>query len=155
MKEIIYDKWVEIKGFVIGFLIANNIDIDLAFYLSLLMVADTCFGLFKYALVDELKFSIKNLFKGILVKIIMLTIPIVFVLTANGLKLDFAIIIDLFMKAMLVGEVISIINNFNSIRMNKEVKSDDFLSTILNRIANFLKNKIQSIANAVLGKEND
>lgn len=139
----------EIKVFVSGALIFLNINADIANILLLLMGFDLAFGIVKAFYISEMEFDFKELFKGITVKLLILTVPMIFALVAKGVGIgNFTFVVDTVFKLFILAEGFSIYNSFLSIKKNKVIKQTDLISVIVERMQGYFKNKIDAILNA-------
>lgn len=139
----------EIKVFVSGALISLNINAEIANILLILMGIDLIFGVVKAFYITDLNFDFKELFKGITVKLLILTVPMVFALVAKGIGIgNFTFVVDAVFKLFILAEGFSIYNSFLSIKKNKAIKQTDLISVIVERIQNYFKNKVEAILNA-------
>ena len=136
----------EIKVFLYGVFISLNIDINIAKILVILMTIDLAFGMVKAIHLSDMRFSFKILFKGICLKMLVLLLPMVTALTAKGLGFEeFEFMISLVMKLFIIAETISIYNSFLSIKKGKEIKQNDLIAEIVDKIQVFLKNKFDKL----------
>ena len=137
----------EIKIFISGIAVAYKIDIDIAFALILLLFSDFFIGMLKNAMVDELNFSMNEAKKGFLKKSLVILVVFTAAIAAKGLNLDFSLYVNSFMKLFIVNEFFSIVNNYRSIRSNKDIKTDDFIGIALENAGNKMKLIIEKFFN--------
>ena len=137
----------EIKIFISGIAVAYKIDIDIVFALILLLFSDFFIGMLKNAMVDELNFSMNEAKKGFLKKSLVILIVFTAAIAAKGLNLDFSLYVNSFMKLFIVNEFFSIVNNYRSIRSNKDIKTDDFIGIALENAGNKMKLIIEKFFN--------
>ncbi len=137
----------EIKIFISGIAVAYKIDIDIAFALILLLFSDFFIGMLKNAMVDSLTFSMIEAKKGFLKKSLVILVVFTAAIAAKGLNLDFSIYVNSFMKLFIVNEFFSIVNNYRSIRSNKDIKTDDFIGIALENAGNKMKLIIEKFFN--------
>lgn len=130
----------ELKALFYGALLTLQIDMDTAQILVVLMLLDTLFGMIKAALIPELTFKWKELFKGLSIKLIILLIPMTVALVAKGLGMnEFKMIVGVVIKALIIAEGISIWNSFLSIKKGEVVKQTDLVAVLIERISNYFK----------------
>lgn len=137
----------EIKIFISGIAVAYKIDIDIAFALILLLFFDFFIGMLKNAMVEELTFSIDEAKKGFLKKSLVILVVFTAAIAAKGLNLDFSLYVNSFVKLFIVNEFFSIVNNYRSIRSNKDIKTDDFIGIALENAGNKMKLIIEKFFN--------
>lgn len=77
-------------------------------------------------------FSFKNMYRGIAIKSLLLTLPMTTALVSLALGYDeFKWVLDYMSRAIILSEFISIITNFLSIRYNRQIKNPDVLAMFL------------------------
>lgn len=130
----------ELKGIAIGVLMTLNIDVKIAEALSILMLIDLAFGVTKAIYLPQLKFEFKELFKGLTVKFMTLTLPLIFALTVKHLGMgDLGFLISVVLKLFLIAETISIYNSFLSIKKGKPIKQTDLITATIEKIHSYFK----------------
>jgi len=142
------DKYInEIKLFISGLAIAYRIDIDIAYALIVLLFIDFLMGMLKYSMVETLTFSMKEAKKGFLKKSLVILVVFTSAIAAKGLNLDFSLYVNSFMKLFIVNEFFSIVNNYRSIKSNKDIQTDDFIGIALESAGNKMKTIIDKFFN--------
>ena len=108
--------------------------------LSVLLAIDYVTGLFK---ASALKQSIKsNKMKyGLISKLVIFLVPIVFALGSTALGRDPGGILDISLTILILSEIYSILGNIYSIRSGKEMPEYDAISAIGNKLRDFLISK--------------
>lgn len=130
----------ELKGIAIGVLMTLNIDVKIAEALSILMLIDLAFGVTKAIYLPQLKFEFKELFKGLTVKFMTLTLPLIFALTVKHLGMgDLGFLISVVLKLFLIAETISIYNSFLSIKKGEPIKQTDLITVTIEKIQSYFK----------------
>jgi hypothetical protein len=137
----------EIKLFLSGIALTYRIDLDIAYALTVLLFFDFIIGMIKYSMVDELTFSIEEAKKGFLKKGLVLLVVFTSAIAAKGLNLDFSLYVNSFMKLFIVNEFFSIVNNYRSIKSNKDIKTDDFIGIAIESAGNKMKSVIDKFFN--------
>lgn len=129
----------EIKLFLSGIALTYRIDLDIAYALIVLLFMDFLMGMFKYSMVDSLTFSMNEAKKGFLKKGLVILVVFTSAIAAKGLDLDFSLYVNSFMKLFIVNEFFSIVNNYRSIKSNKDIKTDDFIGIAIESAGNKMK----------------
>lgn len=137
----------EIKLFLSGIALTYRIDLDIAYALTILLFFDFIIGMIKYSMVDELTFSIEEAKKGFLKKGLVILVVFTSAIAAKGLNLDFSLYVNGFMKLFIVNEFFSIVNNYRSIKSNKDIKTDDFIGIAIESAGNKIKSVIDKFFN--------
>lgn len=83
------------------------------------------------------KFKSEKAFKGIFKKVTAWTIPLILQLMGQATQIDTSGFVYSIFTAIVVTECYSIFENIRSIHYDKEIKKQDFISLIMNRIAIF------------------
>ena len=136
----------QLKAFIYGLFLYLNIDKEIAFILVMLITADMITGSLKTIFVKELTLSVNEFWKGLIKKALLLIVVMVLALISKGLGFsDFKIMVTIVMKAMLLGEGISVINNIRSVYDKKEYKSSDLITMIIEKISEFLNLYLEKI----------
>lgn len=136
----------EIKVFVYGILVSLQINIYMTKILIVLMFADTAIGMLKHAFLPQLVFSMKELLKGLILKLLLLFIPMIFALTAKAIGFsEFEIVLSVIIRLIIIAETISIYNSYLSLRKGEPIKQTDFIAVMLDKLQSFLKNKFEQI----------
>jgi len=140
MENHINDYVNQLKLFIYGVFLYLNIEKELAMIVIAMIFADMFFGSLKSIFIKELTFQWSDFYKGLIKKSLLLIIVMVLALISKGLGFtDFKIVPTIVMKAMVLSEGISVINNARSIFDGKEHKSSDLITLIMEKIAGFLK----------------
>ena len=136
----------QLKAFLFGILLYLQIDKEIAIILIILIFADMFVGGLKSIILQELNFKFKTFYAGVVRKSLLLIVIMVLALISKGLGFaDFKIMVTIVMKAMILSEGISIINNIRSVFDKKEHKSTDFISAIIGKISNYLQFYMEKI----------
>lgn len=134
----------EFKIFLTGLLITYDIDVNVVTTLIILLFADFFIGMLKHYLVDELVFSIKEARKGFVVKSLVILLVFLVAVAGKTLSVDFALYVDIFMKVFICNELFSVINNWRSIKANRDIKTEDFIAILINGLEEKIKKFINS-----------
>jgi len=137
--------WYELKAFLYLIFVSLSIDIDTAKTLSLLMIIDTVLGVSKTLRIKKITFDFKELLWGIVSKCTVILIPILLAVTALGLGFDFTLLVNVVFKILIVNETISALTNILSIKKRKNIKNTDYVSLLIYKLKNFLKNIINKL----------
>jgi len=137
--------WYELKAFLYLIFVFLSIDIDTAKTLSLLMIIDTVLGVSKTLRIKKITFDFKELLWGIVSKCTVILIPILLAVTALGLGFDFTLLVNVVFKILIVNETISALTNILSIKKRKNIKNTDYVSLLIYKLKNFLKNIINKL----------
>lgn len=138
--EKLHNYFDQLKTFIFGLLLFLQIDKQIAFILVVLIFTDMLVGGLKALSLQTVKFSIKTFYAGLIRKSLLLIIIMVLALISKGLGFsDFRLMVDVVMKAMILSEGISVINNIRSVFDKKDHKSTDFISEIITKISNYLQ----------------
>ena len=138
--EKLHNYFDQLKTFIFGLLLFLQIDKQIAFVLIVLIFTDMIVGALKALSLQSVDFSIKTFYAGLIRKSLLLIIIMVLALISKGLGFtDFRLMVDVVMKAMILSEGISVINNIRSVFDKKEHKSTDFITEIITRISNYLQ----------------
>lgn len=138
--EKLHNYFDQLKTFIFGLLLFLQIDKKIAFILVVLIFTDMLVGGLKALSLQTVKFSIKTFYAGLIRKSLLLIIIMVLALISKGLGFsDFRLMVDVVMKAMILSEGISVINNIRSVFDKKDHKSTDFISEIITKISNYLQ----------------
>ncbi len=134
---------------IYGVFISLGIDVDMVFWLIVMMAVDTVLGSVK-AIRQKKSFSFKKFVWGFLTKLIWILIPMVVALFGKALKVgDFTIAIHLVMRVLAAFEFLSIITNLYCIKNKKEIKNVDYISALLKSLMvgteNFIKRALRKI----------
>ena len=130
----------QIKTFIFGILIYLQIEKQIALILIILIFTDMVVGALKAISLKELEFTYKSFYAGLIRKSLLLIIIMVLALISKGLGFkDFRLMVDIVMKAMILSEGISVINNIRSVFDKKEHKSTDFITKIIEKISTYLQ----------------
>lgn len=136
----------QIKVFLYGVFLYLKIDKEIALIVVYLILADMFFGTLKTIFLKEIRFEFSEFYKGLIKKSLLLIIVMVLALISKGLGFkDFALLPTIVMKAMVLSEGISVINNARSIFDGKEHKSSDLISSIMAKIEMYLKRYFEKI----------
>lgn len=136
----LHNYYDQIKTFMFGILLYLQIDKEIAFILIALIFSDMLVGALKALSLETIKFSVKTFYAGLIRKALLLIIIMVLALISKGLGFkDFKIMVLIVMKAMILSEGISVINNIRSVFDKKEHKSSDFITEIIKKISNYLQ----------------
>ena len=139
----------QITALLYGLVAFLQIEKEALFWFCLVMSFDMILGAIKSIVVPELKFKAKLFFFGMLRKITLLTMVLFFASLAIGLGFeDIKSFVTLFIKVLMVAEGISVFYCFQSILTGKEKKADDYISKIIEKIIQFLGNKLQALLRA-------
>jgi len=137
--------WYELKAFLYLIFVSLSIDIDIAKTLSLLMIIDTVLGVSKTLRIKKITFDFKELLWGIVSKCTVILIPILLAVTALGLGFDFTLLVNVVFKILIVNETISALTNILSIKKRKNIKNTDYVSLLIYKLKNFLKNIVNKL----------
>lgn len=111
--------------------ISLNMDVDMVYYLTLMMALDTVLGAVKSVRLGR-KFSFKKFVWGFCVKLILILIPMSVALLGKSLNTgDFTIAVHMVIRVLAANEFLSIVTNAYCIKNKKEVKNIDFISVLL------------------------
>ena len=142
----LHNYYDQIKTFIFGILLYLQIDKQIAFILIVLIFMDMFVGALKALTLESIKFSVKTFYAGLIRKALLLIIIMVLALISKGLGFsDFRLMVDVVMKAMILSEGISVINNIRSVFDKKEHKSTDFITEIITRISNYLQMYMEKV----------
>lgn len=131
------------KYAVYGVFVYLNINADMVFILSLLMLGDMFFGIIKAMRLD-IKIKISIMMWGFVTKLSLLTIPMVVALMGKALGKDFVWAVDFAIKMLIVNEGFSILANIISIKQKKDIENFDFVSLMVNTLRDFVINKFKT-----------
>ena len=138
-----YDQF---KAFIFGVLLYLHIDKDVALILIYLIFADMVAGGIKSVYIKDLSFSFKSFWAGLVRKSLMLLLIMVLALIARGLGFqDFKLMVNIVIKAMILTEGISVINNIRSVFDKKNHVSNDFISIIIGKVSNYLQKYMEKL----------
>jgi hypothetical protein len=110
--------------------------------LAFMMVVDSLLGIGK-ALKLKRKFSFKVLGWGIVMKISLLLIPLMVALIAKATGFDFSTLVVVTLNILIISEGVSWVTNILSIRTGKEVKNNDYVTILLQKIKLYLSRMIE------------
>jgi len=150
------DTFTAVKTFVYGAFVFLDIDMDIVQILAILMCIDTVLGVIKTITLGN-KFSFKKLLFGLLSKAAVLIVPMVLALTAKALSFDFSWFVNAVLNILVVAEAFSSITNVISIKEKKEMENQDFITILLKKVRNGLKNIMINLGNTIdpEGKDDD
>ena len=115
--------------------------VEVLFYI---MMFDSCLGIIK-ALRMGVKFSFKILLWGLVVKMLILSIPVLLALMGKGLELDFTKFVVVVMNIIIVSEGISCVTNIISIRVRRQIENTDYITMTLHLIKKTLEALIKKM----------
>jgi toxin secretion/phage lysis holin len=142
----LHNYYDQFKAFLFGILLYLQIDKEIAIILVSLICADMFVGGIKSIILEELEFKFKTFYAGVIRKSLLLIIIMVLALISKGLGFaDFKLMVTIVIKAMILSEGISVINNVRSVFDKKEHKSTDFISAIIGKISNYLQYYMEKI----------
>lgn len=144
--------WGTIKVGIYTLFAFLNINIDIVNILCWLILIDIFTGFLKTMAVPALKFTFKELYIGLMTKLIIILIPMTLALVALGLGYDFRFIINSLLKMLIVSEGISIFTNAISVKKRRVVQNKDYLHIILVYIRNVLVKFFDNLHNATKEK---
>ena len=120
-----------------------NIERDMVFILSILMLGDMIFGVLK-AMRLSIKIKMSTMMWGFATKLSLLMIPMVVALMGKALEKDFVWTVDFAIKMLIVNEGFSILANILSIKQKKNIENFDFVSLTVNMLRDFVISKIKN-----------
>lgn len=120
-----------------------NIERDMVFILSMLMLGDMIFGILK-AMRLSIKVKMSTMMWGFATKLSLLMIPMVVALMGKALGKDFVWTVDFAIKMLIVNEGFSILANILSIKQKKNIENFDFVSLTVNMLRDFVISKIKN-----------
>lgn len=120
-----------------------NIERDMVFILSMLMLGDMIFGVLK-AMRLSVKVKMSTMMWGFATKLSLLMIPMVVALMGKALGKDFIWTVDFAIKMLIVNEGFSILANILSIKQKKNIENFDFVSLTINMLRDFVISKIKN-----------
>lgn len=120
-----------------------NIERDMVFILSMLMLGDMIFGVLK-AMRLSIKVKMSTMMWGFATKLSLLMIPMVVALMGKALGKDFVWTVDFAIKMLIVNEGFSILANILSIKQKKNIENFDFVSLTVNMLRDFVISKIKN-----------
>ena len=142
----LHNYYDQFKAFIFGVLLYLQIDKEMSIILISLIFADMFVGGMKSIVLEDLTFKFKTFYAGVIRKALLLIIIMVLALISKGLGFeDFKLMVTIVIKAMILSEGISIINNVRSVFDKKEHKSTDFISAIIAKISNYLQYYMEKI----------
>lgn len=109
---------------------------------SALIVIDMVTGVWKVLSLGE-KPKSWRFANGLLSKAILLLVPLSVAIAAKAIEIDLSQLVRLFIYALVLSELYSIIANIYSIRTKKEAEEFDVLSLLLRYIRNALNRALQ------------
>ena len=114
--------------------------VEILFYI---MMSDSFLGIVKALRLGK-KFSFKILLWGLIVKMLILSIPLLLALMGKGLELDFTGFLVVVMNIIIVSESISCVTNIISIKTQKQLENTDYITMLLHIIKKTLEALIGS-----------
>lgn len=142
----LHNYYDQFKAFIFGVLLYLQIDKEMSIILISLIFADMFVGGLKSMILEDLTFKFKTFYAGIIRKSLLLIIIMVLALISKGLGFnDFKLMVTIVIKAMILSEGISVINNVRSVFDKKEHKSTDFISAIIGKISSYLQYYMEKI----------
>lgn len=122
-----------LKYSIYALFLTLSIDIDIIKALSVIMFLDTILGMLKsYRLKIPLRFE--TLMWGLTAKFLVILIPLIIAVLGKYVHKDFIWTVDLVIKLLIVNEVLSMLANIQSVRLNKHVKNYDLITFMIDGI---------------------
>lgn len=131
-----------------GALTSIGVDPVAAKALGALMIFDILTGMTKAVIVyGKKEFKSMKLIAGVVTKLLIWSVPLVFATAAKGSGHDLSWIISASFSALIFGETVSILGNINSIAKKKETAEFDAMSLIYGIFKGFIERYFQAIKN--------
>lgn len=136
-----------VKYLFYAFFIFIEIDVDIFNIVTSLICIDLVTGVIKSLTIPTMSFSFKDMYKGLLSKLILILVPITLALAAKAFGGDLVWFVNTVLKVVILSEVISILTNFLSIRKGEEVVNKDYIVILVDNIIQFIDDKIEKYFN--------
>jgi len=104
-----------------------SVDVDLLYFLPIIMCIDALFGIIASHKMKE-KFVMKKFQWGFLSKFALLLLPVIIALIGTGIGYDLTLVIDWAIKLLFIAEGYSILGNMYTMRTGKRPIEVDLIS---------------------------
>ena len=103
--------------------------------LAVLLWLDYLTGIAKVYVLDKNSFRSHRAIAGIIAKVTLLLVPIVFAVLAKQIGYDIKVFTDGIISMLMLAEAFSVIGNIRSIHAGEEVPEIDIMSVVLGKIS--------------------
>lgn len=136
----------QLTAILYGLVAVLQINQTVLFWFCVVMGIDMILGAVKSIVVQELKFSTKIFFSGMMRKLALIVLILLCATLGKGLGFsNLESLITVIIRILMISEGISAFYCFKSIWTGKEEKPADFISKFIDLIIKYLNNKIEKL----------